>query len=120
VLAPGQRQQVTGTGFHPGDVVTATQRSAPRDLGTYVVGPAGTVTFSWTLRVDETPGQHTIDVVGAVSGTARATFAVAGPPPAGPAPAGPPPGGPAPGTTGGGGTAGGDGTIPGGVLPATR
>jgi hypothetical protein len=76
VIARGQTQTGHGTGFQPGEVVTGTQESAPLSLGTQVANADGEVTFTWTIRADETIGTHSFIVTGTESGTASASFRV--------------------------------------------
>ena len=75
-VAQGQVQTGTGTGFQPGETVTGEQRSIPRDLGTQVADANGQVTFTWTIRPDETVGAHRFIVTGTESGSASVTFNV--------------------------------------------
>ena len=75
-VAQGQVQTGTGTGFQPGETVTGDQRSIPRDLGTQVADANGQVTFTWTIRPDETLGAHRFIVTGTESGSASVTFNV--------------------------------------------
>ena len=63
-----------GTGFQPGETVTGEQRSIPLDLGTQVADANGQVTFTWTIRPDETVGAHRFIVTGTESGSASVTF----------------------------------------------
>lgn len=110
-VARGEQQRALGSGFEPGTVVTATQHSAdPLDLGGHLVGPDGTVTIAWTIRADERPGPHTIELLGPAGITASASFTVTDTPAAG-------------GIAGAGGEAtpaSGPGALPAGSLPATR
>jgi hypothetical protein len=76
VISRGQTETGHGSGFQPGETVTGTQQSTPLDLGTQVADADGNVTFSWTIRADETFGTHTFTITGAESGTASATFRV--------------------------------------------
>ena len=76
VITRGQTQTGHGSGFVPGEVVSGTQQSAPLTLGTQVADANGDVTFTWTIRPDETLGTHSFIVAGAESGTASATFRV--------------------------------------------
>ena len=75
-IAPAQVQTGTGSGFQPGEAVTGMQRSVDLDLGTQIADADGEVTFSWTIRPDETIGEHSFIVTGANSGTASTTFSV--------------------------------------------
>jgi uncharacterized membrane protein YgcG len=75
-VAPGAVQTATGSGFIAGDVVTGTQNSTTVDLGSRVVDGDGRVTFSWTIRPDETPGMHSVEISGPRSGVAIAMFRV--------------------------------------------
>jgi LPXTG-motif cell wall-anchored protein len=75
-VAQGQVQTGTGTGFQPGETVAGEQRSMPRDLGTQAADADGQVTFTWTIRPDETVGAHRFIVTGTESGSASVTFNV--------------------------------------------
>jgi hypothetical protein len=76
VIARGGQQTGHGTGFQPGEVVTGTQESTPLSLGTQVADADGDVTFTWTIRADETLGSHSFIVTGEQSGSASASFRV--------------------------------------------
>ena len=80
----GERHVGVGSGFQPGESVSGEQLSTPLSLGTQVADEQGVVRFTWTIRADETLGDHTFAVVGEVSGRATATFRVVarGSPPA--------------------------------------
>ena len=80
----GDRHVGIGSGFQPGESVSGEQLSTPLSLGTQVANDQGVVRFTWTIRADETLGEHTFSVVGEVSGRATATFRVVarGSPPA--------------------------------------
>jgi len=76
VVPQGGVVTVRGTGFEPGESITATQFSTPRDLGAKPADANGVVTFTWTVRSDETIGEHSVVLTGAQSGTVAVTFRV--------------------------------------------
>lgn len=63
--------EVTGTGFAPGDVVTATAFSDPVVIGSTTASALGVVTFSWLVPADFPAGPHTLEL--AVGGVAAAS-----------------------------------------------
>ncbi|MCL2470536.1 MAG: family 16 glycosylhydrolase [Propionibacteriaceae bacterium] len=64
-----------GSGFAPGDKVSAQIHSTPIDLTPQIADPAGQVTFHWTAPATFPAGLHTIDLSGA-SGTVSTTFTI--------------------------------------------
>lgn len=75
-VRPGDIQTVSAAGFEPGEQVTAVQYSTPVVIGTATADAQGTVTFTWQIRADETPGLHRVLLTGEVSGTVEVTFEV--------------------------------------------
>ncbi|MCL2317034.1 MAG: DUF11 domain-containing protein, partial [Actinomycetia bacterium] len=65
----GGQATVTGSGFLPGEDVTATMYSDPVVIGTKPADPSGNVTFTWTVPSSTPAGDHTVELVGADSGT---------------------------------------------------
>jgi hypothetical protein len=78
ILERGQVQTGVGRGFAPGELVTGQQLSSPLELGTQIADASGVVTFTWTIRSDETLGTHSFVVTGTDSGSASDTFEVVG------------------------------------------
>jgi len=72
----GDQHAGIGSGFQPGETVSGEQLSTPLSLGTQVADDQGVVRFTWTIRGNETLGEHTFTVVGEVSGRASTTFRV--------------------------------------------
>ncbi|MFC4223783.1 Ig-like domain-containing protein [Lysinibacter cavernae] len=73
---PGQTQVATGTGFQPGEAVSATLRSTPVDLGTRVADANGTVSFTFALPGSIELGAHSVTLVGPRSGSISTSFSV--------------------------------------------
>ena len=82
-LYRGQTQVGYGSGFQPGESVTGEQHSTPLGLGTQVADANGQVRFEWTVRSNETIGNHAFIVTGAQSGSASVGFQVIARPAAG-------------------------------------
>jgi hypothetical protein len=76
VVHRGEIQESTGTGFLPGESVSATMFSTPLDVGVAPANETGVVTFTWTIPADTPLGMHTIVLTGAQSGAVSATFEV--------------------------------------------
>ncbi|MDZ8201359.1 LPXTG cell wall anchor domain-containing protein [Microbacterium sp. SSW1-59] len=64
----GVTQEVYGTGFEPGETVTATVYSTPFDLEPQVADAAGNVTFAFAVDADFDLGAHRVEVTGSESG----------------------------------------------------
>ncbi|WP_159501372.1 HtaA domain-containing protein [Microbacterium sp. 18062] len=67
----GQTLTVTGSGFTPGDVVTAVAYSEPVTIGTATASAEGIVSFSWDVPATFAAGTHTIEL--SVDGTVVAS-----------------------------------------------
>jgi len=68
VRGTGVIQQVTGTGFTPGETVSATVNSTPMPLTAQTAGPDGRVVFTFPIGADFELGAHSVTVTGSVSG----------------------------------------------------
>ena len=78
-VAPGGQLTVTGTGFTPGETVTATLFSTPIHLGTVSADAAGTASLVFVVPADIEPGEHRVELVGLSSGVrVSAPFEVLG------------------------------------------
>jgi len=77
VTASGRVYTVTGSGFAPGELVTATMFSDPYVIGTKPADAQGNVTFTWTLPAGTAAGTHTVVLSGQQSGSGQQAFAVA-------------------------------------------
>lgn len=75
-LPVGARQVATGTGFLPGEEVSGVMHSDPIALGSQIADADGRVTFTWEIPAETPAGQHRIELTGALSGMASATFLV--------------------------------------------
>ncbi|AXH35000.1 hypothetical protein DVJ78_05860 [Humibacter sp. BT305] len=71
----GEQLVVTGSGFGPGEQVSATVFSDPVALDPQTADSQGGVTFTWTVPADFATGAHTVEVASA-AGTASAPFTV--------------------------------------------
>lgn len=80
-VQPGETQTARAAGFAPGEVVKGEQRSTPLDLGAQIADETGAVAFTWTIRPDETIGEHWFWAIGE-TGSAGIAFDVAPEPPA--------------------------------------
>nr|WP_246318486.1 hypothetical protein [Leifsonia psychrotolerans] len=84
-LLPGKKQSVTGTGFAPGESVTAVMDadagSGSVTLGTADADAHGAVTFEWVIPAGTSAGTHAVTLTGATSGQARVEFIVSSPTP---------------------------------------
>jgi hypothetical protein len=67
-LAQGGHRQADGTGFQPGETVTATLHSTPIALGSFLAGADGSVSFTFIVPADLAPGRHTLTLAGRTSG----------------------------------------------------
>jgi hypothetical protein len=68
---------ITGSGFQPGEHVTATiTDTTPISLGTTTANAQGQVTFTFTPPTGFPAGSHQAVLVGATSGTVEQTFSV--------------------------------------------
>jgi LPXTG-motif cell wall-anchored protein len=76
VVAQGQVQSGVGSGFQPGETVTAEMHSTPLFIGTRIADANGQVSFAWTVPAGTPVGEHQFVLTGDVSGTASATFNV--------------------------------------------
>jgi len=74
--ASGDLMTAVGSGFVPGEPVTGTVFSDPMDIGTKNADPAGTVSFTFSVR-GLAPGEHRV-VLSAPSGSATAAMTVTG------------------------------------------
>ncbi len=74
-VVQGGELVVTGTGFGPGERVSATVFSDPVALEPQTADAQGNVAFRWTVPADFTTGTHTVEVTSA-AGTASAQFTV--------------------------------------------
>lgn len=72
----GGKITFAGTGFTPGASVNATVHSDPVDLGTFVAGADGTLSFGWTIPTDFAVGAHTIVITLADGSTITAAFTI--------------------------------------------
>jgi len=72
----GQQQVASALGFLPGEQVHATLHSDPIDLGSGIAGNDGTATVTFTIPKDFALGRHTVEFVGATSGTVTVAFDV--------------------------------------------
>jgi LPXTG-motif cell wall-anchored protein len=63
-------QQVTATGFTPGETVSATVNSTPMALTPQIAPADGRVVFTFPIGADFELGQHSVDVTGSQSGPA--------------------------------------------------
>ncbi|MCL2317206.1 MAG: hypothetical protein FWC46_09015, partial [Actinomycetia bacterium] len=72
-VTAGGVASVTGSGFLPGESVTATMHSDPYAIGTQTADENGDVAFTWTVPSDTAPGDHTVELVGADSGATAST-----------------------------------------------
>lgn len=75
VAAPGDAVTVTGSGFQPGESVTASLHSTPREIGTQEAGANGSVRFTFNVLSDEV-GQHRVELSGSVSGSVSVVLTV--------------------------------------------
>lgn len=74
----GKAVTFTGTGFVPGETVTATVYSKPIVIGQKAADARGDVSFDWTIPQDFAAEQHRIELA-AASQTLNATFTVQAP-----------------------------------------
>jgi hypothetical protein len=72
----GETLTVTGTGFQPGESVTATVYSEPVGLGAKQADATGKVVFTWQVAAGTAIGQHRVELVGALSGKVDGAFTV--------------------------------------------
>jgi DNA-binding beta-propeller fold protein YncE len=75
-VVQGGTQSVSATGFAPGESVTAVMHSDPLTIGTKPAGANGEVSFTWTIPATATPGAHTVDLTGSISGALTVPFTV--------------------------------------------
>ncbi|MDR2381322.1 MAG: Ig-like domain-containing protein [Bifidobacteriaceae bacterium] len=82
-VAAGSPAHLTGANFQPGEQIVGTMYSDPVDLGSVAADGSGALVFDWTVPADAAVGEHTVELVGALSGKVTATFTVtpAGGPP---------------------------------------
>ena len=79
-VVQGGTLRIAGEHWVPGETVAITLYSTPLSLGTETANPDGTLPpFDVIIYLE--PGQHTIEMVGSVSGTFEATFTVLAPAP---------------------------------------
>jgi hypothetical protein len=76
VTSSGRQWTVAASGFEPGEEVTGTMYSSPLDLGQQAADANGSVSFTWTMPADVTPGQHTVILAGQRSGTVEQAITV--------------------------------------------
>jgi len=74
----GQLQQVTGHNLQPGEQVQATMHSSPFAIGTRTADANGQATWSYTIPAGTALGQHSVVLVGSVSGPIQVSFEVVG------------------------------------------
>src|SRR5699024_3288189 len=72
VRGTGVTQEVYGSGFEPGESVTATVHSTPFELEAVTANESGDVTFTFDVGSDFELGDHNVTLVGATSGEAPA------------------------------------------------
>lgn len=65
-----------GTGFTPGEKVTATVQSEPVDLGSFVVANDGSLSVAWKIPADFAAGAHSIVITRADGTTVSGAFTV--------------------------------------------
>lgn len=75
-VAQGGTLRFTAGGFAPGESVTATVYSDPIVIGTVAADADGVVTFAWAVPENFPAGEHTLELVGEISGTVEITFTV--------------------------------------------
>jgi hypothetical protein len=63
----GNKLHCTATRFSPGERVTVTVQSAPRNLGSVTADSAGTVVYDFSVPRDLADGAHTLTLTGATS-----------------------------------------------------
>lgn len=73
----GQTVTISASGYAAGEQVAATLYSTPRELGTYVADGDGDVTFQFTIRADDEPGSHRVELVGETTGVASVGLTIA-------------------------------------------
>lgn len=73
----GGQLSVSGSGFEPGEELSALVHSDPVDLGTFTASDAGTVNVRWTIPADFATGPHSLVVTRPDGTTATAYFTVA-------------------------------------------
>src|SRR5699024_2654861 len=68
VRGTGVTEEVYGSGFEPGESVTATVHSTPFELEAVTANESGDVTFTFDVGSDFELGDHYVTLVGATSG----------------------------------------------------
>lgn len=72
-VVPGGRQTITGRGFAAGEHVQAVLHSQPMTIGSGVVAPDGSVSFTYVLPKAVASGAHAVVLTGADSGLRAST-----------------------------------------------
>jgi len=72
----GQQQVASALGFLPGEQIHATLHSDPIDLGSGTANNNGIASVTFTIPTDFALGRHTVEFVGATSGTITVAFDV--------------------------------------------
>jgi hypothetical protein len=75
-IAQGGAVTFTGSGFDPGELITATVYSDPVALGTKAASAAGVLAYDWTVPADFETGAHRVEFVGADGVAVTADFEV--------------------------------------------
>ncbi|MDR1999166.1 MAG: META domain-containing protein [Frankiaceae bacterium] len=76
-VAAGAVQTVTGSGFAPGELVSAVLHSDPLVIGMTSADTGGAVSFVWTIPSSAQPGQHSVTLMGMTSdGSAVVGFTI--------------------------------------------
>ncbi|MDR0366411.1 MAG: Ig-like domain-containing protein, partial [Bifidobacteriaceae bacterium] len=70
-VSAGETQSAEIENFQPGETLTVVMYSEPLELGSHVADASGRVSISWLVPNSTPAGQHTVEVSGAVSGSAR-------------------------------------------------
>lgn len=89
-VRPGATVTVTGTGFNPGEQISAVLHSTPVSLGAHIAGSDGNLHFTAVIPGSTPAGTHLVTLTGAsskLSASASLTVTAAAPAP----PIGPPP-----------------------------
>ncbi|WP_300268116.1 HtaA domain-containing protein, partial [Microbacterium sp.] len=76
-VTQGGLLSVSGSGFEPGERLTAVVHSDPIELGAFTASDAGTVNVRWTIPADFTTGDHSLVITRPDGTTATAYFTVA-------------------------------------------
>lgn len=80
-VAPGDTQTVSADGFAPGEDVHGWLHSQPIDLGITQADAHGHVRLTFVVPIDLEPGEHTVELLGVISGRdVQVGFRVIAPP----------------------------------------